>query len=197
MVPFRGSCFKHVCHQQVWAEVRHGDELHLQDCHCCVLFPEQTDLSMSRQKALAGEVQQGLSSAFMSHPHHRECKYYLCVQESWSFLPGWPFIWWQGPEFSMLPLYSINSVSSHLCPAGQVHHSIAGREVSSSTVSPLEKGESSRNKEEQTEDDTVCWLYSSPHIRSWYGSSAGFPLNLSPHTSSADQVPEVSRNSMI
>lgn len=37
-----------------------------------------------------------------------------------------------------------------------------------------------------------------PTFRSWHGSSAGFPLNLSPHTiSTADQVSEVCRSSMI
>lgn len=65
VVSFHGSCFKHdVCHQQIWAKVQHGDELHLQDCHHCVLFPEQTSLgllSTPRQKGLAGEASAVLS----------------------------------------------------------------------------------------------------------------------------------------
>lgn len=84
VVPFCGSCFKRACHQLIWTEVQNGEELPFQDCHLCVLFPEQTSLnllSMPRREGLAGEVQLGLSSAFMSHSHHREYKCSLCAGE--------------------------------------------------------------------------------------------------------------------
>lgn len=167
-MPFCGSYFKHACYQQVWAKVQQGKELHLQDCHLCVLFPEQTSLNLlspPRREGLAGEVLQGLSSASMSHPHHRECKCCLCAGEldfpAQVVLHMMTGSWILNAATAQHQQCLQPLVSCWLSPS----HSIAGRGVIQ-LISPLEKGKSSRNKdEEQTEDDTVCLLYSSLHFQ--------------------------------
>lgn len=73
VVPLHGSCSKHASHQQIWAQVYHGEELYLQDYHPWVLFLEQNSLdllSSLRGQRLVEEVWRGSSSACVSHAHH-------------------------------------------------------------------------------------------------------------------------------
>lgn len=73
VVPLHGSYFKHACHQQIWAKVHHGEELHLQGCCLWVLFSEQTSLNLlftPKRQQLAEAVRRGSSSVCMSLPHH-------------------------------------------------------------------------------------------------------------------------------